>query len=433
MQATHRTFFRNIGAMAGATAVSQGILFLTSPFLTRLYDPKAVGLAGSLFSLVLIASVTTGLRLDQASVGARTDADAYQLAALSLLASPLTATISALVLVLTLSDRQAGGPGILPTMAWMWLMLVLYQGYSTFRYLGLRGERFGAIGLTTIMQQSGRALFPLAAAPILPGAAGLLLSEVGGIAVGASQLARNQWQRVWVESRKLTRSAVAALIRGYRDFPIVGVPSSLLNAAAQGLALPLIATTFGAGPAGQFALAARVVSAPATLVGRSVSDAFYARIALLARERPAEVRPLFLKMCLALLVASIGLAVLIVGIAYFGFNRVFGTNWGPAGRLAIALLPSTMAALVVSPVSSVVLVLGGQLAKLGYDIATLGVLTGVITCARVAAWPLERTVWAFSAGQATAYLFYFGVLLHLVTRLSRSNSSVQGPPEADPA
>jgi hypothetical protein len=92
-----------------------------------------------------------------------------------------------------------------------------------------------------------------------------------------------------------------------------------------------------------------------------------------------------------------------------------------------------MAALVVSPVSSVVLVLGGQRAKLGYDIATLGVLTGVITCARVAAWPLERTVWAFSAGQATAYLFYFGVLLHLVTRLSRGNSSVQGPPEADPA
>ena len=416
--------------MAGATAVSQGILFLTAPLLTRLYDPKAVGLAGSLFSLVLIASVATGLRLDQASVGARTDTDAYRLAALSLLASPLTATVSALVLVLTLSNRQPGAPGILVTVAWMWLMLVLYQGYSTFRCLSLRGERFGVIGFTTVLQQLGRALFPLAAAPILPGAAGLLLSEVGGIAVGARQLARNQWQRVWAEGRQLTRAAATALIRGYRDFPMVGVPSSLLNAAAQGLALPLIATTFGAGNAGQFALATRVVTAPATLVGRSVSDAFYARIALLAREHPTQVRPLFLRMCLGLLAGSVGLALLIVAIAFFGFDRVFGVNWGPAGQLAIALLPSTMAALVVSPVSSVVLVLGGQRAKLAYDIATLGVLTGVIGWARVAGWPLERTVWTFSAGQALAYLAYFGILLHLV---SRGNTSVQGPPEADPA
>jgi hypothetical protein len=109
-------------------------------------------------------------------------------------------------------------------------------------------------------------------------------------------------------------------------------------------------------------------------------------------------------------------AIVVLGLGSRGFAWIFGGRWGPAGALAVAMLPWATSQLVVSPLSRAVFVLGGQPQKLVYDVASVSLVLGSYWWARSAGWGLERTVLWLSLGQALAYGIYFVVLQRLVRK-----------------
>jgi hypothetical protein len=288
------------------------------------------------------------------------------------------------------------------------------QVYVSLRYWHLRAERFALLARTSVTQNVSRALAPVAAALLLPGWLGLAAGETAGRGVGLTPL----FTRLGGDFRRFAvRSGVrrmAAGMRRYAVFAVLGVPSGLLNALAQALPLPLLAAGFGAEAAGQFALAQRVLQAPLALVGRNAADAFHARLAIHVRERPAYARAFFLKTTLVLLAAALVPAAAVVLAGPRGFGWVFGARWAPAGELAVAMLPWATASLVVTPLSRSVFVLGGQRGKLVYDVAAVALVAGACAAAQRLGWTLSRTVLVLSSAQALAYMIYFAVLLRIV-------------------
>jgi O-antigen/teichoic acid export membrane protein len=107
----------------------------------------------------------------------------------------------------------------------------------------------------------------------------------------------------------------------------------LINGMAQGLPVLMLASFSGPAAAGFYSLSKSVLAAPVLLIGKSVGDVFYPRIAE-AAQRSEPVFPLLFKATAAL--AGVGCAPFILAVV-FGpglFAFVFGAEWVTAGEYA---------------------------------------------------------------------------------------------------
>ena len=210
------------------------------------------------------------------------------------------------------------------------------------------------------------------------------------------------------------RSGRRAVAREYWRFPVFGAPSSLLNAAAAALPVPLLAGAYGLPIAGQFALVQRVLGLPLSVIGTSVGDAMLGRMSEQARSDPAAALPLFRR--IAIVLAAIGvpgaLVLALIGPDLFAF--VFGEPWRDAGTIAALMAPWLVAAMIVSPLSRVALVYQAQGQKLIYDVLSLGAVAGSILGGSAAGLDAFEAIRLLAWLQALAYGVYLVVLYRLV-------------------
>jgi O-antigen/teichoic acid export membrane protein len=216
--------------------------------------------------------------------------------------------------------------------------------------------------------------------------------------------------------RRPVAETTVQISRQFRQFPLAGVPSSLLNALAFQIPTPLLAASYGLGVAGLFALVQRVLGVPLSVVGASVADALLGRMSEHARTSPQLAEVLFRRTALGLLALAMPIALAAIVLAPRTFGIIFGSEWRDAGVIAAVMAPWYSAALIVSPLSRVVVVFRGQVSKLVYDVLSLGVAIGSISLAAGQGAEPVTAVWYLSVGQAAAYSVYLVILYRLVRR-----------------
>ncbi|MDB4949660.1 MAG: hypothetical protein JWM27_2309 [Gemmatimonadetes bacterium] len=415
-------FARGAAALAGGTAIGQAIAALSSPLLTRLYTPSDLGRLGIYSAFVSIAGVATSLRYETAIPAARGDREAADLTwASAALSVGVSLVASAVLWALVRWDLL--GYGALP----LWcvpvtaLGLLLLSLFTVLRYWFIRRGRFDLISRVMVVQSGARVGGQLGLGLLHLGWTGLLVAEVLGRAAGLLRMARQAAPDLLPRRASPRTRRVRATLYRHRNFPLYALPSSALDMAAMMLPLPVIAQLYGPAEAGYFALVQRVVAVPLSLVGASVADAFHNRAAELVRDDPDRLRRFFLRTVGALTALALPGTLLVMLLGPWLFALVFGAQWRTAGELAVLMAPWALAQLVVSPVSRVVYVTGGQRMKLVYDVAALAAVPATVFAARHWHLPLAWSVGVVSGLNVLAYLLYFVVLLRVSTTV-RSRS-----------
>jgi O-antigen/teichoic acid export membrane protein len=425
---TGASFSRGVAILAGGAAAAQAINALVSPILTRIYSPGEIGQLGIYLAFVYVASVGLSLRYEQAVVAVPARPNAARLAIFSAVLVPVTSLLATAVLA-ALVLAAIGGFGELPlnVAAWALAALMATGLFNVLRYWMVREHRFAVISQVVVAQSLGRAGSQIGLGLLALGLPGLLAGDLIGRLLGITRMVRNAGREIATEARLADRST-SGLAGSYVRFPLLGVASSLINAVAFSLPVPLLAGTYGLAAAGYLALIQRVLGLPLSVIGASVADALHARMAAYARERPERAPSFFLRTGLALLVIGLPIAVVVAltGPSLFAF--VFGPEWELAGRMAVAMTPWYLAALVVSPLSRVVLVFSGQASKLIYDVLSLAAVIGAISIGAALALDLVTTVWLLSGLQTAAYAVYFLVLYRLVRVGTHRQAAVPAEP-----
>jgi O-antigen/teichoic acid export membrane protein len=423
-----RGFGRSVLVLAGGAAGAQLINAAASPVLTRLYTPFEIGQLGLFLAFMYVASVGLSLRYEQALTVPKSNDEAAGLALLAIGIVPVTALVATLVLVL-LGTLQVAGFETLPAIAWPLALvgLIAFGVFGVLRYWLIRLNEYRAISEVQIAQSLGRAAGQTVFGIAGLGVTGLLLSDVIGRALGLARMLRAAVPSI-TAGRPQSRRAVLALAREYWRFPVLGVPSSLLNAVAFSLPVPLLAAAYALPVAGYFALVQRVLGLPMTIIGSSVADALLARMSEHARHDPSLALPLFRRTALALAAIGIPIALVVALFAPTLFAWIFGEEWRTAGQMAALMAPWYFAALVVSPLSRVALVYQGQAGKLVYDVVSFAAV--VVSLLGGAAIGLDAlgAIGVLSILQILAYGVYFVVLYRLVTRAA---SVPPAPPGGD--
>lgn len=416
---------RNVFKVAGGTALAHAILAALSPVFTRLYGPDEFATYGVFLSFVGTVGAIIAARYDVAMIAAKEAEERLTLLVASLvLVVPVALGLGGVLWQLRAHDVLSYG--VLP--AWavpatvLFLLALGWQTAMRYHFVG-RGE-FGLVSRVIVAQGIGRAVLTTACGLAPWGWLGLFLGELAGRGLGLRVQAR----------------AVAAALRGFRPpagairrtltrywkYPVLSLPSTLVDSMAAALPIPLVATAFGMIATGHFTLVQRLGAIPAGLVGAAVGDALQFELTRHAAESPDQLRACFVRVArtLALGSAPLGLLAMVLGPPLFGY--VFGREWADAGLLVSILTPMMCASLVASPLSRSLAVVDRPELKLIYDAsAILATVLPIVLGERQGLGFLTTMVW-FSAAQTATSVIYGCICYWAVVRCQARLTAARG-------
>lgn len=268
-----------------AGAVLARIITLGSlPFVTRIYEPGALGAWAIVLALSTFVVPLATMRYDVALVIAPTRRFA---AALVLVMTACTAIVACVVTTailfappsfleaisgLTTSDQQV--------LVFVPVVLIALALQASFQAWLVREHRFGLLSLV----QFGQAIFTAAATLILPflaGATAITATAAAtlGLALATMVAAATCWREIIKGSRwRSAGTARVAAVR-YKVYPTYFTPYSLSAGLVERVVQVVLASVYSISALGAFYVARQLIMAPATLLAGSLRQVLFAHSA----------------------------------------------------------------------------------------------------------------------------------------------------------
>jgi O-antigen/teichoic acid export membrane protein len=176
---------------------------------------------------------------------------------------------------------------------------------------------------------------------------------------------------------KASRKSLRQLAAEYRDFPVFRAPQVLINALSVHMPTLVLASAFGAVPAGFFALCLQVLAMPSNFIGKAVGSVYYPRITQAIHDREA-VTGLLLRGVMGMSLAGVlPFAALVIAGPWL-FSLAFGGQWSTAGEYARWLAISEFAGFIGGPCLVAIPALSLQKMFLVFEVASTSLRIGAV-------------------------------------------------------
>ncbi len=362
--------------MATGTAGAQAIGLCFAPVITRLYGPEAFGLLGVFLAVLAVVNPVSAWTYPVAIVLPQSDGEARGLVRLAARVALGMSLLVAATLALG-GRRLLGWVGAEALVPWAWMLPFSMLASACIQIAEqwlIRKKQFQTTARIAVVQALALNSAKAGAGCWNPAAGTLVSLSLLGDALYAALLSWGAWRAPRGGSPSTASSAGPSwslLIRRYADFPLFRAPQVFLNALSQSLPVILLAAFFGPVSAGYYALCRRVLGMPSQLMGKSVGDVFYPRLAE-AAHRGENLSRLMLKATAVLLALGGPPFLLVMALGPWLFGWVFGQEWAPAGAYARWLALWLLAMLLNGPSIKAAPVLKAQGFLLVYSVVTLG-------------------------------------------------------------
>lgn len=320
--------------MIMGTAGSQIIALALTPVITRQYSPQDFGILGVFLSVLSIVTPIAALTYPIAIVLPKSPDTANRLAWISLKVTFTLSLISLIFIILTENTIHIGDYSGLGGYIYYFPIVILFAGIAqVYEQILIREERFKEISRATIFQslvvQGGKVVGGL----LLPNAGTLIFLTTISEGVRAILFKISMRRSSVLKIPKLKNKYLYQTAIEYREFPKIRSLEALTNAISQSLPIFMLASFFGTASVGYYSLCRSVLSAPILLVGKSLGDVIYPKLAV-ARNNNSDISSIIVKSTFSL--ALIGIvpfsAIIIWGPNIF--DLVFGDVWYSAGIYA---------------------------------------------------------------------------------------------------
>jgi len=243
---------------------------------------------------------------------------------------------------------------------WLYLMPVstfILGCYHGLNFWANRRMRYKGMAVSRVLQSSTGVAAQLIAGVSKLGPAGLILGQLFSQAISTIFLVINIPRKERDLIRKISIKRMMWVARKHIKYPKYMLPGQTMSVGATELPLLLLTVFFGAGIAGFYSLAQRVMAVPLSLVANAIGDVYRQKAAQQYASQ-GECRGLFNASIkrLALFALLPMLTIILVGPTLFAI--VFGENWRSAGEIAVILSVLVFFQTVSSPLSSTVLLAG---------------------------------------------------------------------------
>lgn len=314
---------------------ARAIGLITLPVITRLYSPQDFAVFSVFVALITIAVPFATLHYTAAIPVARSNNTALALMRVSFTSTVLSAVLlmGLLHLVFYTVPMRGAVAELRPYLYLVPVGVVFVGIWECLNYWGARRRAFKLIAQGLFRQSLGGAIVKIALGfmGIVPFGllAGQIVAQGGGGGFLYKRFAddlRGLW--IWNSPRSMWR-----LMRAYWRYPVLAMPSLLLNALVMQLPTLYIAMTFDVEKTGNFGLAWTTLLIPMRLLAKPISQVYYAHSAGLGRGNATAIQSLLVTTGWRLLLVLIPANVVLYFVAAPLFPVIFGAKWVLAGQL----------------------------------------------------------------------------------------------------
>ena len=416
-------FARNVGKIAGGTALGQGLVLLAMPLLTRIYTPSHFGLLSVYGSILSIVLVVSALRFEIAIPIPQDEGEAVHVLALSLL------SVGAIFLIVTagcyfgsawLLDRLRV-PGLKPYLSWVLPIGVLGGGaYQVLSNWALRQRDYNCLAKTRLHQGIAQVLTQAGLGLLVAGPFGLLIGADVGRLSGTGTLARAAWNKGQNAFSRFSWHQLWQAAGRYRRFPLLSAGSALLNAAGLYLPAVIVTATYSTDVGGQFSLSQRIIAIPMALVGQAIGQVYTAEGAALLREHPGDLKSLVNRTLRKLLLFGLGPVILLALLGPWGFPLIFGQSWAQAGLFIRILSPMYLLQFMTVPLSTTLLLMEKQGMQLVWDLSRMLAVLGALFIPVFLGWGPAMAVGLYGLSMGVLYLLLIVLIRRATQQLSEA-------------
>lgn len=408
------SFVANIVVLMSWGLAAQALNFVMMPLLTRMYAPGEFGIFAVFTNVSVLLGVVAAMRYEFAVVLPEDDRTGALIVWLSVEAAVLFAFGVGVVATIggQAVSRVAALRSISAYLPWLALAVALLAAYNAQAYWAIRRKSYARLGFSKLIiaiatggVQLGLAMTRGASTGAL--VAGLIVGQLAGMLYLAhgSGLAFS----LAAHGRE-----ILSLARRYSHFPRYSALGSGLDGISQLIPVALITAGYGAAHGGQYALADRAMRMPSVLLGSSLAQVFYQRLAT-SRNDPQQCHQLLRRTWSHLAVLGLLPTLVALAVGPWLFATVFGARWHEAGEAARALAPGLFAYFVGFPTSNSIVVFERLGLLLAWQAAYV-ILVWMVFAFGPAALGLTSigTLWLFSAALVLLYTASLMMQWHVV-------------------
>lgn len=361
------SFLLNIITLISGTAISQGILFAATPFLTRLYTPEDFGYFSLYAAIVAVISSVASWKYEVAIMLPREDKDAQAVLFLSIITSLITTVFVFLLIIIFKGFIIAHITSEVESFIWIVPAGVLISGlYQVFIAFSSRHTYFKSVSASRISQSGGAVSVQAAAKGLHLFSQGLIWGKIAGDFLSLGVLLIKHVRNQTINIRNLSKTDILRNASTYKDFPKYQSLAQFLSSLSQNVPFFLLTTLYNPEIAGYYMLTSRVLSVPTSLIGRSTREVYYQKASELHAEG-ISIQRIFTQTTLGL--AKIGIIpFILIGIfAQQIFTIFLGEEWLISGIYAQLIFMWSFLGFINPPSTMTIYILGMQRFSLKYE------------------------------------------------------------------
>lgn len=429
LRRTASPFSRGFLAIASGTAVVQLLALAAAPALTRIYSPSDFGVFQAYTSILVIGVTVAALRLDLAVQLPVPDRTAARLLACAL---AVGTAVCALFFAISLAFSRPltdliGAPQLAAYLFFAPIGILLASWYQSLAAWATRRRAFARVARTRATQGAALVVAQIAFGVTTGGVLGMLAADTLSRTVGVSTLVKAVRASEWHLFSNITPRRMASTFRKFRRFSSIATASGLLNSAGSSVPPLLCLVFYGPVVAGLLALSSRVIAAPMSLIGQSMSQVYVGEAGHRVRTAPASLEPLFRRTAIYLTAIGVVPALLLMLAGPWIFSVVFGPSWRMAGEYARVLSVMFVFQLTGSALSQTLIVLARPGLQLAWDaFRVVLVLSSMVVVHFMFHKPLA-TIAAYSISMSVAYIVLLVISAQAVRRASLATIFADGP------
>lgn len=409
-------FVKNIGVLAGGTAVSQLIALAVLPLLTRIYSPEDFSVLAVYAAVLALITVVSCLRFEIAIPMPKRAIQAKELLILSLLSVVFVTVVSISVLLIFSTQIHAMTQHELEGYLWLIPIGAMLSGlYSAFQYWSTRERDFVLISKTRMTQSVSGATAQVGLGYKGVAPLGLLIGQLLNVGAGVLGLARNYYKKNGPLTVGISVTGLKNTLREYEKFPKYSTFEALSNSAAIQVPILVIAS-YATGPeVGFLMLAVRLLSAPMGLIGGAVAQVYLSEAP--SHFQNGRMTNFTVKTVWSLAKVGAPPTFLAAISAPFLVPIVFGPGWERSGVLIAWMAPWYFMQFVSSPVSMSLHITGHQKTALALQVFGVAFRSCLVFWAGI-----YRTEFLAEIYALTGFVFYTVYLYVIVSVGEKRNN-----------
>lgn len=399
-------FARNVITLMTGTTIAQAIPVAISPILTRLYTPEDFGMLSLFMSFVTIIAVVASVRYELAIMLPKEEKDARNILVLSIIICTGISVLTLIAVVLFNQElaRFMGDERIGAWLYWAPLTIFFMGIYQAFNFWSTRRKTFKSNAISRVSMATATGGTQLAAGYAGWGALGLIAGSIAGQVVSAVVIAGRSLRELFKHREEISADTMKSNMKRYRSFPSVNAPHALVDSLQDQGIIFLINYYFQATILGFYSFALRLLLAPVGLIGSSMNQVFFQK-ASHAFNSGIPLQPMVRAMYRRLLLVGLPLFTILFFILPWLFAFVFGEKWRPAGEIGQLLLPWVFLNFLISPVSSLPLIVNKQRQAMLFSFGHILIKLAALFIGGGYYKDFKLTFVLISAGSGSLYLY----------------------------